>query len=85
MHPNFAQLTVRWFKRAFVYTGNIGEFRYRFKQNGETLSIATYTHLCYEAADDVVEREFPWTEEGAEQIKAFLQEQFDAYQKRSEA
>ena len=30
MHPQFAALTPRWFKRAFVYTGSIGEFRYRF-------------------------------------------------------
>ena len=28
MHPNFSQLTPRWFKRAFVYTGNIDDFRY---------------------------------------------------------
>ena len=37
MHPNFSQLTPRWFKRAFVYTGNIDDFRYRFemdKDNG---------------------------------------------------
>ena len=30
MHPQFAELTPRWFKRAFVYTGSIGDFRYRF-------------------------------------------------------
>ena len=28
MHPQFAELTPRWFKRAFVYTGSIGEFRF---------------------------------------------------------
>ena len=30
MHPDFAQLTPAWFLRAFVYTGSIGDFRYRF-------------------------------------------------------
>ena len=31
MHPQFSELTPRWFKRAFVYTGSIGDFRYRFE------------------------------------------------------
>ena len=35
MHPDFAVLTPRWFKRAFVYTGSIGEFRYRFANDSE--------------------------------------------------
>ena len=30
MHPQFAELTPNWFNRAFIYTGSIGEFRYRF-------------------------------------------------------
>ena len=30
MHPQFSELNPRWFKRAFVYTGSIGDFRYRF-------------------------------------------------------
>ncbi len=85
MHPDFAQLTVQWFKRAYVYTGSIGEFRYRFKRDGETLSVATYTHLCYEVATDVAEQEFPWTEEGVEAIKAHLQAKFNEYQEKSEA
>lgn len=48
MHPNFSQLTPRWFKRAFVYTGNIDDFRYRFemdKDNG-LLHTAVYTVYC---------------------------------------
>ena len=35
MHPQFAELTPRWFKRAFVYTGSIGDFRYRFDMGKE--------------------------------------------------
>ena len=30
MHPQFSQLTLQWFKRAFNYTGSIGDFRYRY-------------------------------------------------------
>ena len=55
MHPYFEILTPRWFKRAFVYTGSIGEFRYRFANDRENSLIhaAVYTHFCYERAKDV--------------------------------
>lgn len=35
MHPQFTELTPRWFKRAFIYTGSIGEFRYRFNNDAK--------------------------------------------------
>ena len=66
MHPQFAELTPTWFNRAFVYTGSIGEFRYRFagdKDNG-VLHTAVYSNLCYELAQDKEERDFPWNEAG---------------------
>ena len=49
MHPNFSQLTPRWFKRAFVYT------------------------------KDVQQQDFPWDDQGVEQLKAWLQERYDHY------
>ena len=70
MHPQFAELTPTWFNRAFVYTGSIGEFRYRFagdKDNG-VLHTAVYSNLCYELAQDKEERDFPWNEEGVEAL-----------------
>lgn len=81
MHPQFEVLTPRWFKRAYVYTGSIGEFRYRFKRgkSDEPLQVAVYTNLCYEAAVDVEEREFPLTDEGVVEVKAWLQEKYEAY------
>ena len=81
MHPQFAVLTPHWFKRAYVYTGSIGEFRYRFKRGkgDDPLQVAVYTSLCYEAAVDVEEREFPLTDEGVEEVKAWLQEKYEAY------
>ena len=52
MHPQFEGLTPQWFKRANVYTGSIGDFRYRFatdkKEN--TLRASVYSIYCYEAA-----------------------------------
>ena len=80
MHPNFEVLTPRWFKRAFVYTGSIGEFRYRFANDKEhsLIHAAVYTHFCYEMAKDVQEQDFPWDEEGVEQLKVWLQEKLEA-------
>ena len=51
MHPQFAELTPTWFNRAFVYTGSIGEFRYRFagdKDNGgkDLQTDQTYGTIC---------------------------------------
>ena len=48
MHPQFSELTPRWFKRAFVYTGSIGDFRYRFAMDKDAgvLHTAVYTVYC---------------------------------------
>ena len=69
------------FKRAFVYTGSIGEFRYRFANDKENnlLHAAVYTHFCYERAEDVQERDFSWDDAGVAQLKAWLQEQLEAH------
>ena len=50
MHPQFTELTPRWFKRAFIYTGSIGEFRYRFNNDAKenVIHAAVYSQLCYE-------------------------------------
>ena len=62
MHPQFAQLTVTWFRRAFVYTGSIGEFRYRFAcdEKEKLIHAAVYSDVCYELALDKVEQDFSW-------------------------
>ena len=81
MHPQFAELTPRWFKRAFVYTGSIGDFRYRFDMEKEknTLHTAVYSVYCYEAAQDRQERDFPWDEAGVEVLKQWLQAKYDQF------
>ena len=79
MHPYFEIFTPRWVKRAYAYTGRIGEFRYRFANDRENSLIhaAVYTHFCYERAKDVQERDFSWDETGVEQLKAWLQERLE--------
>ncbi len=81
MHPQFSQLTPRWFNRAFVYTGSIGDFRYRFATDKENklLHAAYYTVYCYEAATDVVEKDFSWDEEGVEALKMWLDTAHQAF------
>ena len=63
MHPQFAEFTPRWFKRAFVYTGSIGEF----------------SQLCYELARDIEEQDFPWDDDGVKQLQSWLQSRYEAY------
>ena len=81
MHPQFAEFTPRWFKRAFVYTGSIGEFRYRFKTDKDAglLHAAAYSQLCYELARDIEEQDFPWDDDGVKQLQSWLQSRYEAY------
>ncbi len=81
MHPQFERLAPQWFKRANVYTGSIGDFRYRFAANKEekTLCAAVYSTYCYEAARDVTEETFPWDEAGVQQLQAWVQAKYEAF------
>ena len=81
MHPQFAEMTPTWFQGAFVYTGSIGEFRYRFAgdREGGVLHTAVYSNVCYELAQDREEQDFPWNEDGVEALKSWLQEKYEAY------
>ncbi len=88
MHERFQQLTPRWFHRAHVYVGSIGpcfhDFRYRFAQDdkAQTITASTYTDKCFELAQDVETREFPWTEEGVEELKLWLDEKYRQWESR---
>ncbi len=80
MHPQFQMLNVRFFLRAYVYTGSIGDFRYRFAHEDKTtIHAAVYTKLCFEKAQDVTVRDFPWTEEGVGSLRQWLQERYEAF------
>ncbi len=81
MHPQFSPLTVQWFYRAYVYTGSIGEFRYRYARDKDAglIHAAVYSHYCYEAAQDTVTQDFPWTEEGVAALQQWMQSQLDTF------
>lgn len=81
MHPQFAQLNSRWFMRAFNYTGSIGEFRYRYlmEKDHSAIHAAVYTHYCFERATDVVEQDFPWTDEGVAALQNWMQSAYDTF------
>ena len=81
VHEQFVPLTVSWFLRAYVYTGSIGDFRYRYatdKENG-LIHAAVYSRFCYEVADDVTEQDFPWTEDGVKDLQAWMQQQYESF------
>ena len=75
----FDHLNVAFFTKASIYPGSIGTFRYRFQREGwtdgkGTLTVWVYENTSFELAKDVESQTFPWTEEGVEQVKAWLEE-----------
>ncbi len=80
MHPQFQDLTPHWFKRAYNYTGSIGDFRYRFTHDdSKTIHAAVYSKVCYEMADDVVEQDFPWTDQGVRDLQQWVQAHYETF------
>ena len=76
---HFDHLNVAFFTKASIYPGSIGTFRYRFQREGwpdgkGTLTVWVYENTSFELAKDVESQTFPWTEEGVEQVKAWLEE-----------
>ena len=43
------------------------------------LHAAVYSQLCYELARDVEEQDFPWDDDGVQQLQDWLQSHYDAY------
>lgn len=81
MHPQFEEMNPKWFNRATVYTGSIGDFRYRFAMDRKEKHIcaSVYTVYCYEAARDVQEQDFSWDEDGVAALKVWLQTKYEAF------
>lgn len=71
---------MQFFTKASVYPGSVGTFRYRFQRNGwldkkdSTIQVWVYENVCFELAKDVETETFPWTEEGVEKLKVWLEE-----------
>ncbi len=85
MQEAFEQLTLNGLNRAYVYNGSIGrmkhDFRYRLEQDEkeQIIHAAAYSKICYEKADDIQKQDFPWSEEGVEELKQWLQSCYEAF------
>ena len=77
MSGNFDFLNMSFFTKASVYPGSIGTFRYRFQRTGwmgdGSIQGWVYENISFELAQDVETETFPWTEEGVEQIRDWLE------------
>ena len=74
----FAFLTLTVPKRAPVFPGSVGTFRYRLvrsgKENEGTIEASVYENICFEKAQNIETQTFPWNEDGMAQIRAWLAE-----------
>ena len=74
----FAFLTLTVPKRAPVFPGSVGTFRYRLvrsgKENEGTIEASVYENICFEKAQNTETQTFPWSEDGMAQIRAWLAE-----------
>ena len=64
-----------------VYTGSIGEFRYRFHMefDSDEVEVAAYTKWCYEKAEDVRETKFTIQDGDLTELKAWLNAQYEDF------
>ena len=78
MSGHFDFLNMSFFTKASVYPGSLGTFRYRFQRTGwmedGSIQAWVYENTSFELAQDVETESFPWTEEGVEQIRAWLEQ-----------
>ena len=74
----FAFLTLTIPKRAPVFPGSVGTFRYRLvrsgKENEGPIEASVYENICFEKAQNIETQTFPWSEDGMAQIRAWLAE-----------
>ena len=77
----FDFLTMDFFTRAKVFPASLGTFRYRFQRGGWTgdgeIQVWVYENVCFELAKDVETETFPWTGEGLEALRGWLQEKLE--------
>lgn len=77
----FDFLNADFLKRSEIYPGSIGAFRYRFQRSGRagdgTVQAWVYENICFEKAQHAETETFPWTEEGAAALRAWLEEKLE--------
>ena len=78
MSGHFDFLNMSFFTKASIFPGSIGTFRYRFQRTGwmgdGSIQLWVYENTSFELAKDVETATFPWTEEGVEQVRAWLEQ-----------
>ena len=80
MSEHFGFLNMNFFTRAAVFPGSVGTFRYRFQRTGwlnkaeSTIQAWVYENTSFELAQQVETETFPWTEDGVEALKAWLEQ-----------
>lgn len=78
MDEAFSFLNAEFLKRASVFPGSVGSFRYRFQTEGRKgegrVQAWVYENVCFELARDAETETFPWTEEGVEALRAWLRQ-----------
>mgnify|MGYP003378449197 FL=1 len=81
MKKEIAALSMHELRVTSVYTGSIGDFRYRFHMEFDSneLDAATYTKWCYEKATDVEEAHFTIEHGDLTELKQWLNERYYTY------
>lgn len=78
MENHFAFLNPDFFRRASVFPGSLGSFRYRFQSQGKrgdgSVQAWVYENVSFPLAQDVETETFPWTEEGVAALRNWLEE-----------
>ena len=83
MERTFDFLDMHFFTRAAVYPGSVGTFRYRFERTGwvnkpeSSIQVWVYENTCFELAEQIETETFPWSEEGIEAIKIWLENKLE--------
>jgi hypothetical protein len=67
--------TLHWFENDNKFSGSSGALRFMLTPQGETIRAELWHGLyCYEKSEMELTEEFPLTQEGIEQIRAWLTE-----------
>ena len=81
MKQEIAALSMHELRVTSVYTGSIGDFRYRFHMefDSDEVEVATYTKWCYEKAADVESATFTIENGDLSALKEWLNAQYYKY------
>ena len=80
-NTHFDFLTLNFLQKAEVYPGSLGTFRYRLKREGKanngSIQAWVYENICFEKAQDIETETFPWTPEGMEALRNWLEQKLE--------